>query len=761
MSCTCHSHHGPDDTSGSPDGAILGDAIDAGPDLARADLEVGSSVDVEVADRPDASLESEGADAPDATPPRDVYEASDANPLDDGPDVSAPPGSCHGHGVLQPDGVCRCDPAYTGPDCGACSLGFHDEPACEFDPCAATTCPAPLECSPLLGGCRCPTGLVPVLDLLPGAQVGGEIKTLAVADGRLYTSQGRALNVYDGAGYAPVRVARLVVDGVIADLKVVGSLAYLATARGLTIVDVAQPDAPTMLSTLPDEEWLASVAVALPYAYVLTSYPRRLVVVDVSDPLAPAIVGDETIGGYGNGGVAVSGDLVGVAAGNSGVAIVDVATPFAPFTTYVEPAGSCLVVAFRGSTLYAGWEDGRLSKTDLSEPLQRTTTSFLPLPLARFGADPITSLLVVDDVLYAGASAGLYRVDLHVPFESVVPEPFPFLGTFSLAWGDGVLFGSTWQGLWSELSDHLADATVHWLDDAFPANRLTVARGFAFSSTQKTGTLYFSSVAEPSAPTLPRFVTPPPLASCEGTTDLFARGTTLYFLGSPHLILTDVTVPDAADCPVSIELGGLLRDLYVLDGYAYVVGPDHLYVVGVSNPLAPTLVADLEIPAANPGRVFASGHTVLVADGGPSVVLVDVSEPAHPTVGAVLELPGPALDVAAAGGYAYLAVDYDGMAIVDVHDPSQPGAPAYLFPAGSSPPYPTPAREVAVSGGYLWYVSSTTVALFDVADPLHPVDLAALDLRAAARDLDVRAPYAFFAAGADGFEVVSYTCVAP
>ncbi len=46
-------------------------------------------------------------------------------------------GVCAGHGVLQPDGGCACDPGFGGAECAACPTGFVG-PACEFSD--AVTC---------------------------------------------------------------------------------------------------------------------------------------------------------------------------------------------------------------------------------------------------------------------------------------------------------------------------------------------------------------------------------------------------------------------------------------------------------------------------------------------------------------------------------------------------------------------------------------------------------------------------------------------
>jgi hypothetical protein len=112
-----------------------------------------------------------------------------------------------------------------------------------------------------------------------------------------------------------------------------GSLA-VATGNsvGLKVVDVSNPSAPRTVSSLSGT--MRGVAMAGQYAYVLNLVPGNpshtdLIVVNLTVPAIPAVVGRVTLAG-GNSGIKVVGSLVYVAAGSAGLQVINVSNPSAP-----------------------------------------------------------------------------------------------------------------------------------------------------------------------------------------------------------------------------------------------------------------------------------------------------------------------------------------------------------------------------------------------------------------------------------------------
>jgi hypothetical protein len=109
--------------------------------------------------------------------------------------------------------------------------------------------------------------------------------------------------------------------------------------------------------------------------------------------------------------------------------------------------------------------------------------------------------------------------------------------------------------------------------------------------------------------------------------------------------------------------------------YLIVCGTDALEVVDVHDPTRPALAGTL--PGDYEGG-FYFGRGVRAA--GPIIYVlnrhqfntVDISDPARPKRLASLELSGFCADVQVVDGLAYVAGYYDGLHLIDVHDPARP-----------------------------------------------------------------------------------------
>jgi hypothetical protein len=114
----------------------------------------------------------------------------------------------------------------------------------------------------------------------------------------------------------------------------------------------------------------------------------------------------------------------------------------------------------------------------------------------------------------------------------------------------------------------------------------------------------------------------------------------------------------------SITLGG---------NYAYITSPNGLFVVDVSKPTTPAIVARIPSPQLNqPKRVAIQFRYAFVLDND-GLKVVNVGEPTRPAV-----VPNARVDIAQAGGiylartYAYIAAGPRGLVIVDIEKAEQP-----------------------------------------------------------------------------------------
>jgi hypothetical protein len=139
-----------------------------------------------------------------------------------------------------------------------------------------------------------------------------------------------------------------------------GDYAYVGVGLRLVILDITDPAAPVLVGQTPPLAGLARiVAVAGDYAYV-ADLRAGLSVVDVSDPGAPVEVGfyDTPGSPYS---VAVAGDYAYVADWNCGLRVVDVSDPGAPVEVgFYDTPGSAYGVAVAGGLVYVADADAGL-----------------------------------------------------------------------------------------------------------------------------------------------------------------------------------------------------------------------------------------------------------------------------------------------------------------------------------------------------------------------------------------------------------------
>lgn len=125
-------------------------------------------------------------------------------------------------------------------------------------------------------------------------------------------------------------------------LAVDGDQAYLARYGSLVIVDITYPDAPAVLGSYPSRHYLTeSISLSGRRAY-LAQWDQGLEVVDGTDPAAPRWVGGYDTPGTANG-VAIVGDRAYVADGDGGLVILEFAPAayrsFLPFNANPEATG--------------------------------------------------------------------------------------------------------------------------------------------------------------------------------------------------------------------------------------------------------------------------------------------------------------------------------------------------------------------------------------------------------------------------------------
>ncbi len=167
---------------------------------------------------------------------------------------------------------------------------------------------------------------------------------------------------------------------------------------------------PTSLSFIPIPGFANGVAVNGNYAYVAAG-ASGLQVVDVTNRSNPNIVASLTLAGNAND-VTLLGNLAFVAAGDSGLEAIDVTNPLAPVLLGTLSTGAtALDVTVRGTTAYVA-NTSNLFLANVANPAAMMQIAMLPLAGTVQGVDvdPLRKLAVV-----TAGTTGVYTVDLSNP----------------------------------------------------------------------------------------------------------------------------------------------------------------------------------------------------------------------------------------------------------------------------------------------------------------------------------------------------------
>ena len=189
------------------------------------------------------------------------------------------------------------------------------------------------------------------------------------------------------------RAATFNPDGALAGaraISIAGNYAYILCRRGLAVVDVSEPVHPRIIAALGSPDLVEPRAVAIQLRYAFVADARGLIVIDITHPEKPVLAA--SLGLPEAQDVYVARTYAYVAAGKSGLAIVDVEQPTKPFVQQTYDAGGQLNdtravrVAATDASIFAYVADGEngLRVIQLISPGETPgSAGFSPLPTPR------------------------------------------------------------------------------------------------------------------------------------------------------------------------------------------------------------------------------------------------------------------------------------------------------------------------------------------------------------------------------------------
>lgn len=460
---------------------------------------------------------------------------------------------------------------------------------------------------------------------------------------------------------------------------------YITGTSGLTSLDVSNPAAPTIVSTLSLGASASEIIIKSNTAFIGTygDPSSGLVIVDVSDPTNP-----KPLGSYFNSSaaheIAVSSDTLYLYSLNDrSIIALDITDRTAPTLIGTVRDGDVHQNLIRemdvdGDRLYAVDDDDGLLVFDVQDPIDpellgRFDTAYVATDFTLNGFNAfVTSTLwdfeVVDiprltspDALYAtlplpGTSQGVTKIDetllipagpdgIHIVNVSN-PEIPAYLGTNQTPANELVREGSLLYASWSEPAVTILDATD-------PTNLQTVG------SIDIPGTTEISGIA------------------IQGDLALLSRKLDLSLL----LYFVDISDPASPNVINTYTLPWYAESIEISGNYAFLACSIRgIRVIDISDPITPHEAAVLD--TFIPHELFLQNQTLYALQAAvfqrtPGLHIIDIQNPISPTQTAQFSTESSPNDLFVQGGHAYISTVSNGLTIVDVSDQSSP------TPAGS------------------------------------------------------------------------------
>jgi hypothetical protein len=239
------------------------------------------------------------------------------------------------------------------------------------------------------------------------------------------------------------------------------------------------------------------------------------------------------------------------------------------------------------------------------------------------------------------------------------------------------------------------------------------------------GAVHVIDVSDLAAPViLGRYTAPGPAYGIDATGDFAYVAYSGVSSDPGGLLVLDISDPTNITFAGKVNTEWRLMKVRVRGDYAYAVGDCDLWIIDVSVPTEPSLVAqfftgdcplDLDI-REDDTLVYLADNDLFDPPGLSAFTIVNVADPESPFVAARRVLRGPVGDVALSGDLAFVADPDYGMFVYDVSDPLNPDSiGAYYVFSGA-------VAKIAVADTVAFLVDYIALGSF-YSGRLHVVDV--------------------------------------
>jgi hypothetical protein len=226
----------------------------------------------------------------------------------------------------------------------------------------------------------------------------------------------------------------------------------------------------------------------------------------------------------------------------------------------------------------------------------------------------------------------------------------------------------------------------------------------------------------------------------------------VYFGRGSWLEIVDFSNPLEPTLMGKLLLPAPPLDILVKTPYAFVAtGSAGLQIIDITNPYQPALLSFLSTPGIAQGLEMASnGSYLYLAAGDSGLLVIDFTNPYSPQIAGSIKLPGGAFSVARhSESRVLVASGSGGLRVVDVSIPGDPGEKGFFLT-------PHNALDLAVNTTHAFVaLGEAGIMVLDISRPDQPDSIATLKTAGYARKIHIYGEYAYVAAGEAGLRVIS------
>ena len=186
---------------------------------------------------------------------------------------------------------------------------------------------------------------------------------------------------------------------------------------------------------------------------------------------------------------------------------------------------------------------------------------------------------------------------------------------------------------------------------------------------------------------------------------------------------------------------------YISGGHDYILmgSGRRISLLNVDDPAHPCITGETGV-ADDINKIWADGNYAYTAHGHSGVSIIDLTDPHH--IRGSYKTEGPAKDIEVRWPYAYVAVDSQGLTVLNISDPADPFLVSRLNFSGET-------IGIGLGGNYAFLASGGNgVRVLNIGNPNVPTLIASCNSLGYVYDVSVSGSYAYVAAGDSGLRVM-------